>query len=460
MKLYLHIGMSKTGTSSIQHFLWRNRGIILGKYGILYPETGIHLGSGAHHYLKWCISSNLNFKETIEDVPDGEFIYKKLKEEVENKNAKGVIIDSEYFMSSNPELVRKFLVFITTDINIIAYFRRQDLWAEQNYSQNIKTYTLKQTKLSEFLSTLQSLYNYYNFLTRWQSAFPEAKIIPRIYDRKLFPEGNVILDFLSILGIDMPEAREQRIEANPSLSHLSTLTLRRINEKFNLTSEEHGKVVQYLFKLDREEGSPLKTFFTLQERIEFLEYFRESNERLFSEWFNCENKFVLSEDEIKFYEEQDKILKEDAEKMVEDRYRKVLAYLMEEKITPRVNITFTQKPEIRYYPIEEVEFMVVDVLQADLLKKGRINIGGLVLLKKEIEGDYRLTIRDREGEKEVKWGLLSPYLSERYPHNPKAKNARFYISGVMPDRDRPIEIYLVKEDTRKPLICIQPPSDR
>ena len=130
------------------------------------------------------------------------------------------------------------------------------------------------------------------------------------------------------------------------------------------------------------------------------------------------------------------------------------------KCLPRVNITFTQKPEIMYYPIEEVEFMVVDVLQADLLKDGRINIGGLVLLKKEIEGDYRLIIRDREREKEVKWGLLSPYLSENYPHNPKAKNARFYISGVMPEKGKPIQVLLKANGKEVSLIDITIPMKR
>ncbi len=177
--------------------------------------------------------------------------------------------------------------------------------------------------------------DYYGKLKSWKTVFPEAIILPRIYDRKLFLKGNVILDFLSVLGIEMPEAKEYKIEANPSLSHLSTLTMRKINEKFDLTPEEHSQVIKYLFKLDREEGSPIKTFFTLPERIEFLEHFRESNERLFNEWFGTENKFVLTEEEIKFYEEQDKIPREEIEKMVEDRYRKVLAYMMEKKFFQR-----------------------------------------------------------------------------------------------------------------------------
>lgn len=257
----------------------------------------------------------------------------------------------------------------------------------------------------------------------------DLQIIPRIYDRKLFPEGNIILDFLSLLGIDMPEAKEQKMEVNPSLSHLSALVMRKINEKFNLTPDEHAKCIQYLFKLDREEGSPIKSFFTLPERIAFLEHFRESNERLFREWFGTENQFVLTEEEMKFYEEQDKIPREEIEKMVEDRYRKVIAYMMEEGLRPKSYFIQYSKPKVRYYSCEEVEFMNVDVLQIDLLRN-KLTIGGLVLLKNEVEGEYKLIAKADEEEIEVKWGLPSPGLASKYPDNPKAKEARFQIQNL------------------------------
>ena len=39
-KLYLHIGMGKTGTTALQHFFWDNRDILAAK-GICYPKVGI-----------------------------------------------------------------------------------------------------------------------------------------------------------------------------------------------------------------------------------------------------------------------------------------------------------------------------------------------------------------------------------------------------------------------------------
>ncbi len=86
------------------------------------------------------------------------------------------------------------------------------------------------------------------------------------------------------------------------------------------------------------------------------------------------------------------------------------------------------------------------MLQVDLLKEGRLNIGGLVLLKKEIEGEYKLIVRDGEGEKEAKWGLPSPWLASQYPDNPKAKNARFQINEIKPNKV--IEILLKNSETK------------
>ena len=343
MKLYLHIGLSKTGTTAIQNFLWNYRKKLLNDYSILYPNAGIsHRDIAlAHHELAVSIYKPEEAKSVVvQDIREYE---KKIIKEIEITSCNKIILSSEVFMHirfpDSYEKLKNFLNKITKDLTIIVYFRRQDIWHESSYSQVIKDYFIKESvSFNSSVSHSKSLtwlLFFDKFLSRWQAAFPNAQIIPRIYDRKLFPEGNVILDFLSILGIDMPEAKEYKIESNPSLSHLSTLVLRKINEKFDLSPEEHGKVVQYLFKLDREEGSPLKTFFTLQERIEFLEHFRESNERFFREWFGTENKFLLTEEEIKFYEEQDKIPMEYIEKMVEDRYRKVLVYMMEERVLPK-----------------------------------------------------------------------------------------------------------------------------
>ena len=302
VKGYLHIGMHKTGTSAIQTFMYGLRRKLLEKYKILYPETGVLIvgGTPGHHYMGFSLIKSINVEQFIPPKSFEEYI-NDLKVEILKTNPEIVIISSEVFDniqdSHSFNRLKKGLNDIFNDMSIIVYFRRQDLLIESFYSQAIKHWSVKEkADFKTFVNrhkVQSNLLNYDIFLERWNKSFPEAKIIPRIYDRKKFTEGNVMIDFFSSLGIDLPEIKEMQIEVNPSLTPLSSLVMRKINQNFDLSRNEHWKVFKYLLQLDKEEGSPIKTFFTLPERIEFLEHFKESNERLFSEWFNGKNEFVL-----------------------------------------------------------------------------------------------------------------------------------------------------------------------
>lgn len=335
MRFILHIGAPKTGTKAIQIFLDNNREVLLERYSILYPNTG--KVTSAHHLFPW----NL-FKELVPPLLRKSYIELDIKELSQmltdecalHHHLSAIILSSEGFFFLNKEKLLDFNKSLKLKVtDIICYIRRQDLFVDTLYRQNVK-YDKLTRPFKEYYTDYLSILKYDHLLSNWKQVFPEAKIIPRIYDRKLFPEGNVILDFLTTLGIKMSEAIEYKIEVNPSLSHLSTLVMKKVNEKFYLSDEDLEKVVQYLIYLDSQEGSPIKTFFTLQERIEFLERFKDSNEKLFRKFFKTENQFMLSEEEIEFYKEQDKIPKEVVEKAVEERYTKVLEFMKANGILP------------------------------------------------------------------------------------------------------------------------------
>lgn len=449
VKFILHIGSPKTGTSAIQSFLGKYSGKLLEKYSILYPKTGRIRDRGVNAvypiHTFFPLSLNPFAKKIYGEQVNAKNLKNSLIEEIEISGPDVVLLSSEQFSQLNKEKILEFKktygFFVTS---IIFYIRRQDTLIESLYKQYIKDHNNRTSQtFSEYVNEALSVgweknfLNYYTYLTYWKQAFPEAKIIVRVYDRKKFPKENIILDFLSVLGIDIPEAREYKIEVNPSISNLSSLVLRKINEKFNLSPEDHVKVVNYLLQLDKQEGSQIKTFFTLQERIEFLERFRESNEKLFREYFGTENQFVLSEEEIEFYKEQDKIPREVIGKAVEERYRKVLEFmkangmLAKEGLFPRAHVN--------YLP-NDFEFFRIDILNVNLLN-GKLTISGLALPRKDIEENLKLTIKDAEGVKEVQWSLPSPVLGEQRKDNPKAKNARFRVDNVVVS-SQPIEVFV------------------
>ena len=450
--LILHIGIHKTGTTSIQNFLYNNREKLLDIHHILYPQTGVSTGRG-HPMYPWSIRG---VKRPDVNVINTKHLFRTLLHEVEQYEPNYVLISSEEFDNLKISEIYKFREIINyfglkLD-KIICYIRRQDLAVESFYRQVVKGVMARyKGTFREYITTKQiitDVLDYYNLLSRWRQAFPEVEVIPRIYDRKFFPEGNVILDFLSALGIEMSEAKTTKIEVNTSLSHISTLVMRKINEEFDLSRDDHMKVVKYLFQLDKQEGSPIKTFFTLQERIEFLEKFRESNEKLFREYFSTENQFVLSEEEIEFYKEQDKIPREVVEKAVEERYREVLEFMKANGILARERLF--PKARVNYFD-SNLEFFRIDVVNANLLN-GRLVISGLALPKPDAE-EPKLAMRDAEGVKEVQWGLPSPFFGKQRKDNPKAKNARFRIDNVVVE-DKPIEVFV--NDKKVAEIIIRP----
>lgn len=595
MELVLHIGLSKTGTSAIQNFLWRKKQLLYKKFRVLYPTTGIFSESGvyAHYNIAWSIYKPEEV--CVYNIPTLEKIATSLHEEILRYNdIKQLIISSESFMHIKDEesysnLNKLIHNFNFAKVKILVYLRRQDIWQESSWIQVLKTMIIKTTPFR--YSCRYSVYHldwllrYDYLLKRWHSAFPEAQIIPRIYDRNLFPHGNVILDFLSILGIQIPE-EEARVEANPSISHLSALALSRINEIYDLPEDIHIKLVKALLEIDSKEKSPLKSFFTLKERMEFLEHFRESNEKLFKEWFNSENRFVLSEEEIEFYKEQDEILKDKdyLERLIKERYEKAVELLSERGIdmnsyrrenVARVHISkepdiygyvdvlnlqkicgwvldleenkptqievringikvlekdaniyrpdvsgsygidfptgfevymkeivlpneikelpdetecrvevyhkrtgkliqgnyrgITVKeikkstrlskdfPYVRYVMEERVkefvEFANLDQLYIDVLNDGKLIFGGLVVIKKEFDqSEFKLVIKDAEGEKEVQWFLPSPGYAKNSPDNPNAKKARYRAERVVVEPNITAGLFLVKGGDRSKLL--------
>jgi hypothetical protein len=42
-------------------------------------------------------------------------------------------------------------------------------------------------------------------MNQWQDAFPNAKVVIRIYDRNQLPGGDVVSDFLQVLGLPAPD---------------------------------------------------------------------------------------------------------------------------------------------------------------------------------------------------------------------------------------------------------------
>ena len=99
VKIVLHIGRHKTGSTAIQNFLFENRQVLLNRFGVLYPETGLIMG--AHHLAAWSLQEpltspwalSIGFHEQAEELFPGIF------QEAKTAGASTLLLSSEAFLS-------------------------------------------------------------------------------------------------------------------------------------------------------------------------------------------------------------------------------------------------------------------------------------------------------------------------------------------------------------------------
>jgi hypothetical protein len=240
-KIFLHIGMDKTGTTAIQSFFNKNRALLKTK-GLLYPETGEN--RVAHYEL----SGSLGFFHGKKNIfPDPSTLSEKIATEISEFET--IIFSSEFFMiPANIQPVKHF--FSDYDTKIIIYLRRHDTWWESVYNQAVKTVVLPPwgrgfENYMNFQNRKHSKRGKYrNLVDMWANSFGKENIIVRPYEKQQ-NEPNIIFDFLKTIGFDsiMNEVDIISERTNESLSYLA-LNLIDIYQRANIDNDIRSHLIQ------------------------------------------------------------------------------------------------------------------------------------------------------------------------------------------------------------------------
>lgn len=246
MKTTLHIGTTKTGTTSIQTFLGANRAV-LRENGILYPAI---LGETTHNavpiIVPGFVRSSLQKREKLRNPAKWEAYRDRvtagLAREVAEAAPAHVIVSSEHIHSRcmTPEhfaALRWLLApALGGELEVVLYLRPQIEHAISLYSTMLR-HGLART-IGDFLETnlgprKRHYFDFRLLVERWQGAFPEAKLTVRAFNAvKRLPEGSVT-DFLRLTGLDALEGRLTRPERrNESMGEWSAELLRLMNSDF------------------------------------------------------------------------------------------------------------------------------------------------------------------------------------------------------------------------------------
>lgn len=225
LEVVLHIGMHKTGTSSIQSFLSTNYNSILEENDILYVKSGRntsakHMHAG-HHRLAW--STVKKYADRRNGGVTDRIWFKALKE-IEEVNPKKAIISSEFFWPAKRGEIEKIKEMIHgKQVKIIIYIRNQLSMAKSLYKQIVKGEGYFRS-IVNMINNREWYFDYEKILNKWVEVFGLENTDIRIYDKV---DGDIVGDFAEAIGIETEGRREpvQNVSPPNCLVHL----LRAVN---------------------------------------------------------------------------------------------------------------------------------------------------------------------------------------------------------------------------------------
>ncbi|MCA6215290.1 sulfotransferase [Ideonella sp. B7] len=204
----VHIGLNKTGTSSIQDFLALNTDALRAE-GICYPRAG--RTGAAHHALSAWVGS----AEADAD-PSASPVAQALLAEIQGMPR--VWLSSEDFHARGPRGARNLARLLQGHpVRIVLYLREHLAYLASWYQQNVQASGLScsfetfchltHKPLSEVAET-------------WGQVFGHGQLTLRLYDRRSLVGGDVLKDFAAQVGLEGDLGRFVRkpYENNPSIS--------------------------------------------------------------------------------------------------------------------------------------------------------------------------------------------------------------------------------------------------
>lgn len=299
MKLYLHIGTEKTGTTLLQSFLYKNQKK-LSDQGLFLSDvlSKPNNRSLAHYFSDF--KDDFWLRHGFKTQEDKKLYFhgfiEKLTEEIRSaqRTHKAMLITSEHFHSRliDEKSLGEFADFLKGlfhEIKIICYLREQSAVRKSLYSTSLKgNGTQKYSSFDSNVDESSRYYNYYNLVRRWSGAFGSEAMTLRIYDRDRFKDADLRVDFLSLLdgAVDPKLLDFKNTPMNESLSFLQAEAFRAINENCNRFMEKGGfDPVNVNLKKAAAATQELKRGkISDPDQLHFFEIFKKSNENLFREF--------------------------------------------------------------------------------------------------------------------------------------------------------------------------------
>lgn len=171
-RIFIHIGVGKTGTTAIQDSMMMHREEI-SHQGVYYPLTGIVETGHQDLVTLW----------TDEFTRENSTSYTNLLEEFEGSGKNTMFISSEKFCYANGEFVRKISqAFENYDVKIIVYVRSQVAQIESTFLLWLRLGYSYGGSFDAFFEKHLGSFDYNRIVSPWSVFFGAEAIIALAYD--------------------------------------------------------------------------------------------------------------------------------------------------------------------------------------------------------------------------------------------------------------------------------------
>lgn len=217
-KLYLHVGVHRTATTSIQRFMRANFTVLLNK-GYLYPY-----GVARHNAVVGRVRyGTMTAEDLAQDL-------------LRRMEAKGGHVQSVVLSDEDLSMIEDMRIFASLrrhfEVKVVVSLRRQDLWLESWYLQNVKWQwdpSLAHVRFDEFYARRGEFFwiDYASRLAHYEAVFGAGAVVAGVFEEADMPAGPIDA-FLAMIGITDQAGFGQKLHHNSSLSPLASEFMRHL----------------------------------------------------------------------------------------------------------------------------------------------------------------------------------------------------------------------------------------
>jgi hypothetical protein len=305
-KCFIHIGTEKTGSTSIQRYLEKNRDLLLDQ-GHYYPKC-FGPKRGSHYYL--CayvrhdsIFDDLRLISGISNQEELNVFREKLltsaREEFKSIDTENLHISCENFHSrlmgeAAIKMLKVILSEFCEEFEIICYVRPQHEVAISLYSTHMKLGGTAKN-IFEDIDSNNHYYNYFQMLNKWESVFGHNAIEVHFFDKNRLQGADLIHDYCELTGIDKFGLMDIPQE-NESLSREGLIFLREVNKYLpRFVDNKPSNYRKNIAEIMENNFSGKAVLCSRKEANNYYKIFSDSNEKLFAKFLSGE-KFNVNFD--------------------------------------------------------------------------------------------------------------------------------------------------------------------